>query len=399
MFHFKSLLFLSKTKFLAYSLKQLVSLTKLSGCFLFLFPFSCTEPVTPDFQYKEGLIFIEAVASTSPGSSFVIINESTIEFGVYVVNFVKDATINFENIDTGEKVSLQEFDEAYLPLPDFKIEQGENWKLRIEMPNGKKYESSPEEVAHPVPITNLRVSYNKELEFREVYGGKFVPGHEILVSFDDPVDRDNYYYWSYRTYENLDICEKCIAGYFRSGECIDFSASVSGIPYFDYLCDSHCWRIRFPESIAIFDDKFSNGLTKTDLSIGNILLYTKEDMVIEVQQMALSSAAHKYYKVLKDIMDNNSGLNAPPPAALVGNLFNPDDSEDFVFGRFTAAATSTMAIFVDRTNIVEQPLERKDPLEFETFDSPVPSPTTTTAPCSENRFRTAIPPNNWIGTN
>jgi hypothetical protein len=249
----------------------------------------------------------------------------------------------------------------------------------------------------PVPITNLEVTYDPELAFREIYGGQFVPGHEVSISFNDPADRENYYYWSYRTYENLDFCEKCYEAVFRGGGCQGLPLSTRSEPYYDYACQSDCWRIRFPESISIFDDSFSNGKSISKLAVGELLLFTREDMVVEVQQFSLTPAAYDYYKVLKDIVDNNSGLNAPPPAALVGNLFNPDNKEDFVFGRFTAAATSVESIFIDRTFIAEQPLETRDPINLEpTLNSPLPPPPTTTAPCSETRFRTAIRPDKWI---
>ncbi|WP_273565634.1 DUF4249 domain-containing protein [Maribacter halichondriae] len=368
----------------------------LSACVIAISYLGCTDPVTPDFEFREGLIFVEGFASTTPGDSFVIINESAVEFGVYVVNSVDGATLSFENPDTGQVIPLAQQGDAYIPPLDFAAAPGERWKLNAQLSNGKRYESSPELVLQPVSITNLEAIYDPEIEFREIFGGKFVPGHELLVSFDDPSDTENYYYWTYRSYENLDICEKCFAGYFRDGECIDFPASVSGIPYFDYTCESECWRIRFPESIAIYDDRFSNGKQITNLSIGNALLYTKENMVVVAQQWNLTPEAHEYYKVLKDILDNNSGLNAPPPAALIGNLFNPKDSEDFIFGRFTAAATTTASIFIDRTGIEEDVLERRDPLNFEGFGSPVPPPQTITAPCDENRFRTAIRPPGWI---
>ncbi len=369
---------------------------KLSGCFLFLFFFSCTDPVTPEFEYKEGLIFIEGFASTSPGTSFVSINESAIEFGVYVVNFVKGATVNFENVRTGNIVHLTEVDGAYQPPLDFKTVYGDEWKLNVTLSNGKRYESAIETVLQSVPIKNLEVEYSPELAYREIYGGKFLPGHDILVSFDDPVDQENNFYWTYRVYENLDICEHCDNGIFRDGAC-QGNPPGSGRPlFYDYLCDVECWKIRFPESIAIFDDSFSNGKEVSKLSIGNTLLYNKENIVIEVQQLSLSPAAYDYYKVLKDIVDNNSGLNAPPPAALVGNLFNPDDSEDFVFGRFTAAASSSSSVFVDRSGIREDPILRKDPLNFESFFDPVPKPEVVSAPCSETKFRTAIVPPGWI---
>ncbi len=365
--------------------------------FFLLFIYSCIDPVEPEFELREGLVFVEGFASTSPGGSFVTINRSAVEFGVYVVNFQEGANVSFERVGTGEQVPLTEIDGAYVPPEEFVVAPGEQWKLNITLANGKRYESRPENVVRPVPITNLEVQYDPEIEFREIFGGKFVPGHEVLLSFDDPPERENYYYWTYRTYENLDLCEKCRESVLREGECQPIGNLATGFPYFDYPCQTECWRIRFPESVTIFADKFSNGKSVNKLSVGNLLLYTKEDMVVEVQQISLTPDGHQYYKVLKDIVDNNSGLNAPPPAALVGNMFNPDDPEDFIFGRFTAAGTSTAAIFIDRTLISEDALETREPIELEpTLNSPFPPPATVSAPCSETKFRTAIPPNGWI---
>lgn len=359
---------------------------------------SCIDPIEPDFELREGLIFVEGFASTEPGVSFVSITESAIEFGVYVVNFVEGASAELENVDNGEIVPLVEIEEAYVPSEDFTVAPGESWKLNIRMPDGKQFTSEVEKVLDPIPLSDLKVQYDPELEFREIFGGRFVPGHEIFVSFTDPPGAGNYYYWSYRSYENLDICEKCRESYFRDGECQPLPRGIGGLqPYYDYPCQSDCWRIRFPESIPIFEDEFSNGRTITDFSIGNAILYTKEDMVIEVQQFAISASAHEYYKVLKDLVDNNSGLNAPPPAGLVGNMFNPADSEEFVFGRFTAAATSEASIFIDRTFITEDALETREELILEPgFGSPLPPPATFSAACSETRFRTAIRPEAWI---
>lgn len=362
---------------------------------LFFISISCTDPVTPEFEFREGLIFIEGFASTSPGASFVTINESAIEFGVYVVNFVEGAQVNFENVDTAEIVLLEEVKGAYQAPSDFAVSAGEQWKLNVLAQNGKRYESRPEVVLQPVPINNLEANYDPELTF-DVGRNVFVPGHSARVSFSDPADTENFYYWRYRTYENLEQCELCIRGYFRNGECQNFPNVEAGLPFLNYTCDTDCWRIRFPISIAIFEDEFSNGKTTNDLEIGNLLLYTKEDMVIVLEQISLTASAYEYYKVLKDIIDNSSGLNAPPPAALVGNLFNPNDSEDFVFGRFTTSGSSTAYLFIDRTDITEDALEVIGETRYEMFGDPVPPPISGTAPCEESRFRTAIIPPGWI---
>lgn len=370
---------------------------KLFLVFSLFFVFTtCTDPVTPEFQFTEGLVFVESIASTSVKASFVTINRSAIEFGVYVVQFVEGAQVSFENTSSGEIVTLVETRNSYLPPEDFFVAPGEEWKLNIELADGTTIESTPERVLDPVPISDIAVRYDAELVFRDNLGGKFVPGHEVSIDFEDPVGGDNYYYWSYKSYENLDFCEKCIEGIWRDNECQPVDIPGRGTRYFDYACDIDCWRIRFPESITIFDDRFSDGKLVDNLPVGELLLYTKENMVVEVQQFVLTPAAYDYYKVLKDVVDNNSGLNAPPPAALVGNLSNPQNSEEFVFGRFTAAATSTASIFIERNSIEEAPLELSEPVVFEPqIASPYPPPATVQAPCTENRTRTAITPDKW----
>lgn len=357
---------------------------------------SCIDPVKPEFEFKEGLVFVESIASTVTKASFVTINRSTLEFGVYAVNFVDGASVNFENTTTGEIINLTETRNSYIPPDDFVVRPSEQWKVNILLANGKKIESTPETVLQPVPISNIKVRYDPELVFRDNLGGKFIPGHEVSIDFEDPAGQENYYYWTYRTYENLDFCEKCFEGIWRDGACQPEDIPGRGPRYFDYACDIDCWRIRFPETVAIFDDRFSDGKVISGLPVGDLLLYTKENMVVEVQQFSLTPAAYDYFKVLKDVVDNNSGLNAPPPAALVGNLYNPDDSDDFVFGRFTAAATSTASLFINRKLIEEPPLDFRDPVVFEPqIASPYPPPATVLVPCSENRTRTAVRPEKW----
>ncbi len=61
----------------------------------------CTDPIAPEFELKEGLVFVEGFVSTASGASFVTINSSAIEFGQYVVQFVEEAMVSFENVQSG----------------------------------------------------------------------------------------------------------------------------------------------------------------------------------------------------------------------------------------------------------------------------------------------------------
>lgn len=84
----------------------------------------------------------------------------------------------------------------------------------------------------------------------------------------------------------------------------------------------------------------------------------------------------------------------PPPSAIVGNLFNPNDRDEIILGRFTATSASSASIFIDRTEILENEIEPPPPVSIE--PSPPFEPNVTRTPCLESRFRTAIEPDGWI---
>ncbi len=355
--------------------------------------FGCVDPVAPEYIFIGDQIIIEGLASSVPGTSYVTINQTSSDFGIYRNLFQKGATVTFTNVDTGQILLLEEREDVYVPSEDFVVATGETWELDVVLADGRNYKSRPETVVEPVEVSKIRVEYNKEVIFRED-SGKFVPGHSILVDFEDPPNKKNYYFWRFRSFERQTYCEVCYGGNFRDGECKPNNSGASGY-YFVYYCEQNCWRIRFNESIEIYDDKFSDGTSIRNLPVGNVLLYNKENILVQLEQVSVSYDAYEYYKRLKDIVDNNGNFDAPPPSAVVGNIFNPGNTDEIILGRFTAASSSQASIFIERNQILEDMIESiLDPIS-ET--DPPYRPNITTAPCDESRTRTSIRPEGWIG--
>jgi len=166
------------------------------------------------------------------------------------------------------------------------------------------------------------------------------------------------------------------------------------------------WFLRTNENIKIFSDEFTNGTMINNLPVADVVLFSGENIVVQIQQFSLTASAYEFYRVLQDLVDNNASINAPPPAALVGNMFNPNDDTEFVLGRFTAAPSTTRNIFIDRRNIQEQPLD-SERFFFEACNEvcpiincpPINEPgcvEVLMAPCEETRFKTGITPEGWI---
>ncbi len=374
--------------------KYLVSLKGRIFFCISIFILGCIDPAETEYNIIDNLIYIDANVSTEEGTSSVLITRSVGRDGTNVISFVEGAAVSFINTITNEEVILNQSDKIYLPPADFVAAVGETWELSVTLPNGKKYISTPETIIETVPVTDIRATYNSELVYDKVLN-EYVPGHTILIDFDDPPNEENYYYWNFKSYEKLKICETCIQGVFRNGICLTDNNAIEYY-YYNYDCESSCWHIRYNDDIIIFSDEFSDGLSTVNLPVAEVLLHTNKNILVEIQQFSISATAYQYYKVLKDIVNNNGNLNAPPPAAFFGNIVNENDANDYVLGRFTAAAAATFPIFIERESITDKTIEgNPPPARYE--DCEVDQNCVTIAPCADGRRdRTSVEPNGWI---
>lgn len=355
----------------------------------------CTDPVDPEFSYREGLVYIDGFASNATGASYVQVFESGETFGRQTNAFQEGAWVRFFRESDGAEVVLYETADRYLPPEEFAIAAGERWRLEVVLSDGRRYVSEPETAVPPVAIEDVSVRYLPELEFVEDFDRE-VPGHQLSVTFQDPGGEENFYAWQFRSFERLVYCQVCYDGsVYRNGKCIQPFPGGPGSPnYYTYTCEEACWQIRYNESVEVYSDEFSDGNRVASLPVANVRLYQKRNILIHLQQYTLNREAYRYYKTLKDLVDNNSGLNAPLPAALLGNLYNPEDSEEYVLGRFTVAARDSRNVYIERLGVAEDQLEDVIRARAEEYGS-VPDPVTTSAPCEPGPYRTDVEPQGW----
>lgn len=347
----------------------------------------CIDPVEPEFDYEEDIIFINAFALTEVGQSSVDIRRSGFFFGIYGTEFVSDAEVKLLNTETGMEIVFEEIKELYIAPIDFKVEVGEKWKLEIALADGRRFESTKEEVQAGVAIENIKAVYSDEVVFLQTEES-FVPGHRVTIDFTDPAGESNYYYWQYKTYETLEVCQGCERGRYRNGRCERINSFLARD--YDYLCETDCWRIRYGDAFQILGDRLIDGKTITDRAIAYVPFFQRQNVLVEIQQLALTPSSFEYFNILNDVINESSGLNAPPPAALIGNLVNVNNPDEAVLGQFTATSSSTLTLFIDRSDITVSPIE---PSPTFTLEDPLTG--IIYVPCEEGRFRTAIKPRGW----
>ena len=364
--------------------------TIMLALFLALIFQSCVEEVDAEFDLQSDIIFIDGYVLTESGTSSVTISKSTfVNQSTYKVVNISDANVRIENINTGEIIEFLEDNSGVYGCPtNFAASTGEEWKLFVELEDGKKIESKIQTVTSTVSIDNVQAEYSPEIEFNAQYG-RLIPGHRLSIDFQDPVGEENFYLWKYRTFEPLFVCRTCTKGILRNGECQPTGVNW-GPPYYSYTCLPDCWEKKIGSDLSIFHDRLVDGTVITDREIA-ILPYNRQpNILVEIQQFSLDESAYEYFKVINSQISESAGLNAPPPAALLGNLFNPNDPSDLILGHFTAAGISTKRLFIDRSQIIESPLTQDDNIILENCPT-----CPTSAPCVESFSRTPVKPEGW----
>lgn len=357
--------------------------------FFLLSLLSCVTPVEPDYDYQDNILFIDAYALSEPGISTVSVKRSIYINQSYFLEDEPNAQVSVINVETGQTVDFSEDTTGiYIGPADFAVEVGETWMLDVVLQDGRHFESHPEKVASSVPFEEVNVQYSSDVQFHKGFD-RYIPGHRISVNWTDPPGEKNYYLWKYRTYEPLLVCKYCENSILREGFCKPIWVNID-LPDYDYLCDTPCWRIRYGPDLPIFDDVFSDGAQVVNREVAIIPFYRAQDILVELQQLSINESAYKYFNVVNDLLTENTGLNAPPPSALFGNLYNPENRDEVVLGNFTAAAVSIKRIFIERKLIVDHPLTPDHDITLENcLDCPV------SYPCEESFSRTSTKPRGW----
>ena len=268
----------------------LIILNKILSICIFsilIFFYSCIDPVSPEFDFKEDIVVVDAIASSIPGATYASVQTTFLEYGKFKTQFVSGCKVTLINSITNEKIYLYEKEENYLVSPDFMVTEGSEWELEIITPSGKMYKSTSEIVPNLVSIDDISDTYNKEMSF-DNSSGKFIPGHEIRIDFQEPAELKNFYYFQYRAYEKQQYCQICYRGVLRFGECISQSTNRAARSYYTYSCDEPCWKISYNQEISLFDDVFTNGKMISKLLVGKIPLNSKENILVEILQLNIT---------------------------------------------------------------------------------------------------------------
>lgn len=352
--------------------------------------FSCVDAVTPKYQFDTGFLLIEGRITDTPGYSEARVSRNEIRFGIYTLTPVEGSTVSCIDEDGVEiNWELQGTNNTYQAPSDWVAIPGKAYFLRVVTPQGEVVESEPEVLPTAVPMANVRVAFEQEAYF-STDRSRFIPAFRLLIDFQDPAGETNFYQYRYTAFEDIVVCASCERSRWRNGECIA-GPDTRFVRRWDYLCDARCWTFSTGAGINILSDAFSDGQLVTGFEAGRFDYSRQGGLLFDVQQYNISRAAFEYNSVLEGLVDGAGGLNAPLPAALVGNLKDVSAVGTNVLGFIGVAAVSTERIFIERDTFGGTPF----PGQMSIIPEPV-TPSPPRAPC-EGMNRTRERPVGWDG--
>ena len=351
---------------------------------------ACIEPTEPEFQLEQPFFLVEGQITTLSELSTVTLRRSAFRELELDFEAISGATVVAES-GAGAQVPWEEEADtpgryrapaSFAPLP------GERWGLVIILTDGTELSSTPEIIPPATAITDLQLPFAQEAYYDEDRR-RTVPAFSVLVDYDDPAGRADRYRWDYRYWERVTVCCSRLDAAFVGGVCIDRAGGST----YDYLCpsDPPCFREVSGDEYTIDEDVLSNGAAVRGRELGKIDFINLGGLLVEAQQYSITPAAYAYGKVVADLLNGSSGLNATIPTALIGNIRNADPTGLEVLGYVGASSVSTRRAYLERTEAIGQPLARDRNIRLPPSQGPfVPPP----APCA-GRGLAPVTPEGW----
>lgn len=360
--------------------------------FVFLFLMvsltTCADPVTPVYRYETGFLLIEGRITDQDGYSEIRLSRNEILFGVYQLTPVEDAVVSSVD-DDGQEVAWEQMEETnrYRPPVGWAAAAGKSYQIRAVTPQGEVIESTSELMPTNVPIQEARVKFEQEAYFSTAQN-RFIPAFRMLLDLEDPGDEENFYNFGFTAWETIAVCASCERSRWRNGQCIA-GPDTRFVRRWDYLCDMECWISAQGGGRNILSDAFINGNRVDNIEVGRFDFKRKGGLLFVLEQYNVTKEAFAFSEVLEGISEGSGGLNAPLPAALIGNLTDLSENKTNVLGYVSVAAVNIERIYFDRDTVNGEPLPFSPPIILEPAD---PSPPR--APCVGGT-RTAVRPEGW----
>lgn len=311
---------------------------RLSVVSLLLFSFnSCIDEYWPEITDYQNLLVVDGMITNGPGPFQVDLSLSTdVNFPEYIpysgceVSILDNtgAKIQFFESLEGSYISAGNGEEGII---------GRFYKIVINTPTGRHYESDFDELIAPTKIDTVYPLLEPKQDPNYDYD---LIGYQFYVDTKEAVEESTHYFWRLeQTYE------------YHADFFIHFIFDHGAEPFIPTDSLYTCWITEKINDIYVFG---TTGISTPNLTAYPLNYVSTENRAISVRYGLLVNQftiGEESYKFWRDVQSQNSGetsLYTQQLYQIRGNIKNINDEDEPVLGYFTVAGKDTRRVFADR---------------------------------------------------
>jgi hypothetical protein len=307
------------------------------GLFIFfsILTLSCVRRISPPIRQGVAIIVVEGLITTG-APPYTVKLSYTGKFtnsDLYIdsnQNFINDATVVIAD-DTGDSTFCSLVSPGNYQSMDsnFIGKLNRSYTLKIRLSNGKTYVSTIEKINAVPAIDSVSAAYDSSF-ITDVRPTQFV----VSVHTRDPALQGNYYRWT-------------ATGYVPR-KSYGFTYPPNAFPCpdpFSCLYLSECEELLPNYQINVLSDQLING-NEIVLPVFYSPIYWFGNHFIQVNQYSLNQDLYVFWQQYLQQTNLTGSILDPLPASLVGNIYNPADSNDLALGYFEASDMASKKIII-----------------------------------------------------
>lgn len=214
---------------------------------------------------------------------------------------------------------------------------GRSYKIKIQTPQGKNYESDFMRMSQPGIIDSI---YYKTAYKPHPTLERMMNGLQFYVNAQNENDSSYYFYWkieqTYKFNANYKI------RFYYDGQMRRFNNPDSLFT---------CYKHDHIPNIYLFNTEKLSKREIKDFPIHYVNTEFKALSIrysVLVNQYSITKESYKYWNDLASLNDEQGDLYSRLPFQVRGNIYNTEDKDEPVLGYFMVAGKSTKRIFIDR---------------------------------------------------
>jgi hypothetical protein len=321
---------------------------------------SCIDPleiITPNSNFQ---LVVDGAITDAPGPYTVKLSRARklVDFSPPPTVLAKSVTI-FDDLGNSEVLTEISTDVFQSSSTGIRGVIGREYFVRIELHNGKIYESIPEEIKPAGTVDSVYYEFQKNVSERGIASYYF----RIFMDSRGEPEGENYFLWkligTYKVITSPDlhiIIQTPGPTIIRnprpcSGAIID--KETGGLLYPNPCTCCQCWADLLGEKPNVSDNQIvANGkFNKVDMGIIPVEFWPFWDKtMVTVQQLSLSKTAFNYWKTIQDQKEGATSLFQPAIGKAFSNIFLKNGNEE-VQGIFYASAISKKNLFLTARDI------------------------------------------------